>query len=159
MAPNYPLDPGLPHRFALKNHFLSGITLPAFLRLLWRHHDAVDWAYYWHRVLFLGVMSVINSLLGLVDSLLFGRAIAAQQLHPEPIIILGWVCTQGTLAGGCVFRLIHEFRLQQQWWQFVGAGTLAPGPRTSTTCWRATQGWTAAVAVAQRSMAVGSCAC
>jgi hypothetical protein len=87
--PVYELAPGLPRRFSVKNHFLSGITLPALLRLLRRHWDAVDWRLYGHRVLFLASMALLNSLLGLVDWLLYGRAIAEQQLHPEPVIVLG----------------------------------------------------------------------
>lgn len=45
-------------------------------------------------------MSCLNSLLGLVDTLLYGRDIAQQQLHDQPVIILGvcllvklYVCT------------------------------------------------------------------
>lgn len=34
-------------------------------------------------------MSCLNSLLGLVDTLLYGRKIAEQQLHDQPVIILG----------------------------------------------------------------------
>jgi hypothetical protein len=88
-AVSYPLTPGLPFRFSFKNHFLSGITLPAFLRLIARHGDVVDWMYYGHRVLFLFCMACFNSLLGLLDSLLYRRAVAAQSLNPEPVIILG----------------------------------------------------------------------
>lgn len=87
--PVYELAAGLPRRFSLKNHFLSGVTLPALLRLLRRHRDVIDWRLYWHRVLFLACMALLNSALGLVDWLLYRRRIAAQQLHPEPVIVLG----------------------------------------------------------------------
>lgn len=88
-AAAYPLSPGLPQRFSFKNHFLSGITLRPWLRLLRRHWDIIDWLAYGHRAAFLSLMACLNSLLSLVDSLLYGRAVAAQQLHPQPVIILG----------------------------------------------------------------------
>lgn len=67
----------------------TGITLPALLRILRRYGTHIDWLQYWHRAAFLSAMAALNSLLGLVDSLLYGRCIAAQRLHPEPLIILG----------------------------------------------------------------------
>lgn len=86
-AATYPLQPK--HRWSIKNHFLTGITLPAWLRLLRRHGACIDWALFWQRALFLTVMGAVNSVLGLVDSLLYGRQIREQELHPEPLIILG----------------------------------------------------------------------
>ncbi|KAL4419406.1 hypothetical protein ABPG77_003380 [Micractinium sp. CCAP 211/92] len=83
----FPLQPK--HRWSFKNHFLTGITLPAWLHLLRRYGSCIDWARFWQRALFLSLMSAINSLLGLVDSQLYGRKIREQELHPEPVIILG----------------------------------------------------------------------
>lgn len=73
----------------LQNHFLTGITLPAWLRVLWRYGARIDWLAYGQRAVFLTLMACVNSALGLIDSLLYGRAIAAQRLHEQPLIILG----------------------------------------------------------------------
>ena len=83
----YPLEER--HRWSFKNNFLTGITLPAWLKLLWRHGACIDWPAYWQRAAFLSLMAAFNSALGLVDSLLYGRRIAQQRLHDSPVIILG----------------------------------------------------------------------
>ena len=67
----------------------AGITLGAWLRLLRRYGRCIDWLSFWQRAAFLTAMACLNSLLGLVDTLLYGRAIAAQRLHEEPLIVLG----------------------------------------------------------------------
>ncbi|GLC59101.1 hypothetical protein PLESTB_001448300 [Pleodorina starrii] len=79
----------LKHRWEIKLNFLSGITLLPWLKLLIRHGSSIDWLVYPHRVLFLSLMSVINTLLALIEWLLFSRAVAGQPLHPEPVFILG----------------------------------------------------------------------
>jgi hypothetical protein len=67
----------------------AGITLGAWLRLLRRYGPCIDWLRFWQRAAFLTAMACLNSMLGLVDTLLYGRAIAAQRLHEEPLIVLG----------------------------------------------------------------------
>jgi hypothetical protein len=85
------------HQFSVKNHILSGITLPALLRILWRHRADVGWLAYAPRLLFLLLMSCLTSLLGLIEWVAFGRAVAAQQLHPSPVFVLGHPRTGTTL--------------------------------------------------------------
>jgi hypothetical protein len=67
----------------------SGAPLGAWLRLLRRYGPCIDWLRFWQRAAFLTAMACLNSMLGLVDTLLYGRAIAAQRLHEEPLIVLG----------------------------------------------------------------------
>ncbi len=73
----------------------AGITLPAWLRLLRRYGSCIDWAMFWQRALFLTLMSVMNSLLGLVDSLLYGRKIR-EQASP------GRACLSGLGSNRCI---------------------------------------------------------
>ncbi len=101
--PAYPLQPK--HRWSFRNHFLTGITLPAWLRLLGRYGRGIDWRLYWQRAAFLSLMSCLNSLLGLVDTLLYGRKIAEQQLHDQPVIILG-AQLGGMLLSWALFALL-----------------------------------------------------
>jgi len=49
------------------------------------------------QVAFMFLLAVFNTLLGLVDQLRYGRRIRDQQLHPQPIIILGHFRTGTTL--------------------------------------------------------------
>lgn len=93
--PTYPLTEK--HRWSIKNHFLSGLTLPTWLKLLRRYGSLIDWGFYWQRAAFLSIMACFNSLLGLVDWLLYGRAIQAVRLHEEPLIIVGHPRTGTTL--------------------------------------------------------------
>lgn len=69
--------------YSCKNHPLSGITLPQWLRLLSEHGNGVEVFRYFPRIAFLSVMSIVNSLGAVADSVLYGRAIARQQLNPE----------------------------------------------------------------------------
>lgn len=85
------------HQFSVKNHILSGITLPALLSILWRHRADVGWVSYAPRLLFLLLMACLTSCLGLIEWLVFGRAVARQALHPAPVFVLGHPRTGTTL--------------------------------------------------------------
>lgn len=73
----------------------AGVTLLPWLRLLWCYWRDIDWHLYWHRVLFLTFMSLFNTVLAIPDWWFYGRAIANQQLHSEPLFILGHPRTGG----------------------------------------------------------------
>jgi len=88
-APSCSYEFTFKHRWKVTNHMLSGITLPTWLRMLWRHARDVDWWFYWHRVLFLTTLSVFNSCGAALDWILYSRRVEQQQLHPEPVFILG----------------------------------------------------------------------
>jgi hypothetical protein len=66
----------------------AGITFGAWATLLWRRGHAVEWKHYWVRVLFLTAMSLLNSLLAVFDSFLFGRAVQSTALQ-DPVFVLG----------------------------------------------------------------------
>lgn len=67
----------------------AGVTLRPWLRMLVVHWRDISWATYWHRILFLTVMAALNTLLALPDWWRFNRRIEGQQLHSEPLFILG----------------------------------------------------------------------
>ncbi|GAX75943.1 hypothetical protein CEUSTIGMA_g3386.t1 [Chlamydomonas eustigma] len=77
------------HRWEVKLHMMSGITLMPWARFLWHYWRCVDWLVYPHRVFFLTFMSILNTVLAIPDWFLYSQQIAAQPLHPEPVIILG----------------------------------------------------------------------
>lgn len=76
------------HRWSVRLHFLSGITTPALLTLLWRYrrHISVTHA---HRVLFMLLISLFNSACAALETLLYARRIRATQLDTSPLIVLG----------------------------------------------------------------------
>lgn len=76
------------HRWSLRLHILSGITLPAFAALLRRFRAHLSLAYA-HRLIFLFCMACFNSACALLDVALYGRLEAAQPLHPRPLIVVG----------------------------------------------------------------------
>ena len=88
------------HRWALKNNMMCGLTLPGLAQLLWRHWREIDWSLYAHRVACLAVLAAANSAMGWVDTLAWGRAVAAHRLHPEPLFILGHPRTGGVGGRG-----------------------------------------------------------
>lgn len=93
--PIYPFT--MKNRWSLRNNMLSGITTPALFKILWRHRSAIEWGTYWHRILFLLGISIPNTVLGYIEDWLFRDKIESQQLHPEPIFVLGHPRTGTTL--------------------------------------------------------------
>ncbi|KAL4534476.1 hypothetical protein Ndes2526A_g05372 [Nannochloris sp. 'desiccata'] len=93
--PAYPFV--MKYRWSLCNNLLSGITTPQFLKVLYRHRSAIAWTLYWHRILFLFIISIPNTILGSVENWLFHDKIEAQVLHEEPIFVLGHPRTGTTL--------------------------------------------------------------
>jgi omega-hydroxy-beta-dihydromenaquinone-9 sulfotransferase len=77
------------HHWSVKNHMLSGICFLAWVKMLWRLREDVDWFCYWHRLLFLTLMSLFNSLLALPDWILYSSAIQKEHINPRPVFILG----------------------------------------------------------------------
>ena len=74
---------------SVRLHFLSGITLLPWLRLLLRYRRELHWQRFAHRVAFLSLLACVNSLSAAVELLVHGRRIARQELHPAPLFILG----------------------------------------------------------------------
>ena len=88
----------LKNRFSTKNNPLSGITLPQWWSMLSRFGHELQWrGPYLVRILFVTVLSFVNSLLALIEHLLFSRAIRRQRLHPAPVFIIGHPRTGTTL--------------------------------------------------------------
>jgi len=94
--PAYPFY--MKYRWSLRNNLLSGITTPQFLKVLSRHFSAVAWTLYWHRILFLLIISVPNTILGIIEHWIFHDKIQAQELHEEPVFVLGHPRTGTTLV-------------------------------------------------------------
>jgi hypothetical protein len=88
--PVYPFTPFSSHpaRRSVKLHFLSGVSFPALLSLLWRYRAHLDWRYA-HRLAFLLCLSLFTAAVSLFEWLWFGARIAHQPLHPSPLFILG----------------------------------------------------------------------
>jgi len=79
------------HRFAIKNHLLTGITILPWLHILKEHSHDIEWSKYWHRVIFLTIISLINSFLSIPDRLFFRHIDKSTEttLHPSPVFIIG----------------------------------------------------------------------
>ena len=92
------------HRWSFKNNAICGICLGAWTRLLWRYRAHVHWLAYWQRVLFIFAIAAFNSLLGAVEVLLYGRAIARQKIHPRPLFVLGHPRTGTTFLQNCLAK-------------------------------------------------------
>ena len=85
------------HRWSFKNNAISGICFGRLLELLWTFRAHIQWRLYWQRVLFLVAISLLNSCLGLVETLLFGWTVARQAVNPRPVFVLGHPRTGTTM--------------------------------------------------------------
>ena len=113
--------------WSVKNHPLSGITSAQWARMVWRHGGSMDVFTYWPRLLFITCMSVLNSFFALCDWLVYGRAVANQQLNDEPVFVLGHPRTGTT----------HLHNLLSKDERFAFATTFSVGFPSSFLCLRA----------------------
>ena len=97
------------HEWSFRNNAICGITLPAWLEVLWRRRQHVEWSVYWQRVAFISAIALFNSLLAIVESLLHGRAIARQRVHTRPLFILGHPRTGTTLLHNLLALDVETF--------------------------------------------------
>ena len=77
------------HVYEVKNNPMSGITLPAWVEVLWKHASDIEWGTYWLRLIFLTCMACLNSLLAVIEWVFFNKKIAETTINPRPIFILG----------------------------------------------------------------------
>jgi hypothetical protein len=88
------------HSKSTKNNPLCGVTLKGWFGLIWSRGRQIEWARYWPRLLLITFMAFFNSLLGVVETLLFEREIQQTELHESPVFILGHPRTGTTLLHG-----------------------------------------------------------
>ena len=69
-------------------------TPPAYHRC---RRDAIEWRAYWQRVLFITLLSSLNSFLSLVEIYLHGRCIRETTVDRRPLFVLGHPRTGTTL--------------------------------------------------------------
>lgn len=77
------------HQWSIQNHLLSGITILPWIKILMEHWSDVDWFVYSHRVVFITFISLFNTIFAIIDWFFYHKAIEQQEIHPEPIFILG----------------------------------------------------------------------
>ena len=74
---------------SLMNHPLSGITLLGLLRFVKRHRKLIDWQQYWRRLVFITAMSMFNTCLSVVETVLYGGRIHCTYINPRVVFVLG----------------------------------------------------------------------
>ena len=77
------------HQYSTQNHLLSGITFFNWIRLLYEHWNEIEWFNYAHRILFLTILSILNSIFSIPDTLLYHWRLKKRPLPKRPIFILG----------------------------------------------------------------------
>jgi hypothetical protein len=78
------------HRFSLKNNPLSGATLRQWLQVLAKYWREMELGGpYLLRIFFISALSVANSVLAIVEDILYAKAISEQELNPSPVFIVG----------------------------------------------------------------------
>ena len=82
--------------FSTNNNPFTGIVFLKWLHILWNYGRFVDIQYY-PRVLFITLLSILNSLLGCIDYLYFHDAIQNIELPNDPVFVIGHYRTGTTL--------------------------------------------------------------
>mmetsp|Transcript_13737 Transcript_13737/g.28814 ORF Transcript_13737/g.28814 Transcript_13737/m.28814 type:complete len:500 (-) Transcript_13737:2624-4123(-) len=85
-------------QLSVKNNPMCGICLPQWISILRKRRHHIEWTVYWPRLLFISFMSVLNSMLGLLDHFIYGRRIEEAEINPRPVFILGHPRTGTTLV-------------------------------------------------------------
>jgi len=76
------------HKWSIGHNLLSGVTLVQWLKILKENRYSIDFKYI-HRVLFLSLLAANNSVMGLVEKLVFGSRINNSKMNESPLFILG----------------------------------------------------------------------
>ncbi|OEU21174.1 P-loop containing nucleoside triphosphate hydrolase protein [Fragilariopsis cylindrus CCMP1102] len=97
------------YQHSIKNNPMCGICFPEWLSILRKRRHQIEWTVYWPRLLFITVMSILNSIMGLMDSLVYGTQIKNSQIHPRPVFILGHPRTGTTLLHSLLALDINQF--------------------------------------------------
>jgi omega-hydroxy-beta-dihydromenaquinone-9 sulfotransferase len=82
---------------SIKNNPFCGICFPVWMSILKHRWRQIEWSVYWPRLLFVTMLSILNSLLGWFDFILYGNEILHARIHPRPVFILGHPRTGTTL--------------------------------------------------------------
>lgn len=103
----------LKHRWSIGNNYLSGITAGEWFRLLRGRQCTVD-AAYWHRAMFITLMSLVNSAARRREERLFRDEIAAAEIA-APLFILGHWRSGTTHLHNLLARDTERFAFPNTW--------------------------------------------
>jgi hypothetical protein len=73
----------------LKNNPLMGATLSQLGEILWTQRSDIDYTTFAPRILLLAVLSIVNSLFALLDTVLYSHRVRSTRLPPAPVFIVG----------------------------------------------------------------------
>lgn len=85
-----------------KNNPMSGICFFALVEIFSKRWRQIDYLTYWPRILVISLLSILNSLLAVVEYLLFESSIRQTRPNPRPVFILGHPRTGTTLLHSLV---------------------------------------------------------
>ena len=82
--------------YSMKNNPMCGVTLSKWASILYKYWQYIEIQYI-PRVIFITIMSIVNSALSFVENFLYGASIQSQQLPDNPVFIIGHPRTGTTL--------------------------------------------------------------
>lgn len=85
-------------RFSVKNNPMCGICLPQWISILRKRRHQIEWSIYWPRLLFISFMSILNSIMGVLDHFIYGQQIENAEINSRPVFIIGHPRTGTTLV-------------------------------------------------------------
>jgi omega-hydroxy-beta-dihydromenaquinone-9 sulfotransferase len=96
-------------QWSTKNNPICGICSRAWFQLLYHRRHHIEWTVYWPRLLVVTALSLFNSILSLVEDVLYQNQIQDTVLHPSPVFVLGHPRTGTTLLHSLLALDEHQF--------------------------------------------------
>ena len=86
------------YQYSTKNNPLCGICFTQWMTILSQRYHQIEWTTYWPRLVVVTLLSIFNSILAFVESLLYpDKQIHSIHLNERPVFILGHPRTGTTL--------------------------------------------------------------
>ena len=89
--------------YSVKNNPLSGITLLPWLRILYNYGKYIDLKKYIIRVVFISLLSVFNTILAIIEYILYSRMINNVTIPDDVVFIIGHPRTGNTISTTIVY--------------------------------------------------------
>ena len=96
-------------RMSVKNHPLSGVTATQWFGIVRRHWRSMDVLTFAPRLVFLTVMSMINSIGAVADEVFYGRAVRRTVVRDNPVFIVGHPRTGTTHLHNVLAQDVERF--------------------------------------------------
>ena len=94
-----------------KNNPLCGICVGQWCKLLWTRRHHIDYRTYWPRLVMISALSLFNSCLAIIETILYAKQIEQVTLSSRPVFVLGHPRTGTTLLHSLLALDTEQFAI------------------------------------------------